>query len=45
MEQSYNSMLILRLRVVTVLLGMAVKDWLLWRIVDVLMFIISLFKA
>lgn len=43
-EQSYNSMLLLRLSVITVLLGMTITCWLLWKTVDLLMFIISLFK-
>lgn len=44
MEQSYNSMLILRFPVITVLLGMTIIYWLLWETVDLLMFIISLYK-
>lgn len=44
MEQSYNSMLILRFSVITVLLGMTITYWILWKTVDLSMFIISLFK-
>lgn len=44
LEQSYNSMLILKFSVITVLLGMTITCWLLWKTVDLLMFIISLFK-
>lgn len=37
-------MLVVRLSVITVLLGMTITYWLLWKTVDLLMFIISLFK-